>query len=290
MAAIRIKNNIGMEFVYIKPGTFMMGSPENELGRFDSETCHPVTLTKGFYMQTTTVTQGQWKAVMGNNPSFHNNSKPHYKNEAYRGPKNHDEELVRQLNRRFNRVRMHIVWSPYVDLSGCGDDNPVERVSWYDTQEFIQKLNSMEETDKYRLPTEAEWEYACKAGTQTPFSFGECLSSDQANIRGVIPYGNCPKGIKRETTMPVKSFPPNPWGLFDMHGNIFEFCQDWWTGEDYPSGSVKDPIGSVTGTYKVTRGGAFWLSARHCRSACPGWPLKPDRRDGSFGFRIVRTF
>jgi formylglycine-generating enzyme required for sulfatase activity len=187
-------NSIGMKFVWIPPGSFMMGSPKGEKGRAANETQHKVTLTKGFFMGVYTVTQEQWKEVMGNNPSF------------FRGKKN----------------------------------LPVENVTWNDCQEFVKKLR---EKDKkaYRLPTEAEWEYACRAGTTTPFYFGETISTDQANYDGNSVYGNGKKGIYRGKTTPVGSFPPNAFGLYDMHGNLWQWCQDW--GGEYPQKDVLDPQG-----------------------------------------------
>ncbi|GBC60255.1 hypothetical protein DENIS_1206 [Desulfonema ishimotonii] len=170
-----VTNALGMNFVFIQPGTFMMGSPEDEPGRDDDETLHKITLTNGFYMQTTTVTQGQWKAVMGNNPSY---------------------------------------------FKECGDNCPVESVSWDDAQAFIVKLGQSG-SDGYRLPTEAEWEYACRAGTDTPFAFGKCLSTDQANYDGDYPLQGCPKGKYRKKPVPVASFDPNDFGLYDMHGNVW---------------------------------------------------------------------
>jgi formylglycine-generating enzyme len=215
----RFTNSIGMEFVWIPPGEFMMGSPENEPGRFDNETLHRVILTRGFYMQTTTVTQGQWKALMGNNPSY---------------------------------------------FKDGGDKCPVERVSWDDAQEFIKKLNQKEKSE-YRLPTEAEWEYACRAGTDTPFYFGKCLSTDEANYDGNYPLEGCSKGIYRKKPVPVKAFPPNAWGLYDMHGNVWEWCHDWYG--DYPTTSVTDPTGPDSGSNRVRRGGSWSNGARFCRSA-----------------------
>ncbi|QTA82859.1 Sulfatase-modifying factor enzyme domain-containing protein [Desulfonema limicola] len=176
-------SEIKMKFVYIRPGEFMMGSPKDEPERSDDEVLHKVILTKGFYMQTTPVTQAQWKAVMGSNPS------------------------------RFK---------------DGGDNCPVENVSWDDAQDFIKALNKTAGKQKYRLPTEAEWEYACRAGTKTPFYTGRCLGTDQANYDGNNPLKGCPKGIYRKKTTPVGSFPSNPWGLYDMHGNVWEWCQDWY--------------------------------------------------------------
>jgi len=237
----KVTNNLGMEFVYIKPGTFMMGSPSNEPKRDNDERQHRVTLTRGFYMQTTEVTQGQWKRVMGSNPS------------------------------RFKN---------------CGDNCPVEQVSWNDVQKFIGKLNQMEGGNKYRLPTEAEWEYAARAGTDTPFSFGRCLSTEQANYDGNNPMPGCAKGEYRKTPVPVASFPPNAWGLYDMHGNVWEWCQDWFG--DYPSSSVTDPTGPSLGSYRVNRGGSWGGSAGHCRSADRDRSA-PGSRYGDLGFRLARA-
>jgi len=232
-------NSIGMEFVLIPAGTFMMGSPDDETRRDDDERLHKVTLTKPFYLQTTEVTQRQWKALMGNNPS------------------------------RFK-----------------GDDHPVERVSWKDAREFIQKLNGKEGTDRYRLPTEAEWEYACRAGTENPFSTGRCISTDEANYDGNHPMSGCSKGIYREKTMPVGSFSSNQWGLYDMHGNVWEWCGDRY-GE-YPGNPVIDPTGPSSGTGRVLRGGSWFILARYLRAANRLGDL-PDIRGYDIGFRVVRA-
>ena len=155
-----------------------MGSPSGETGRDNDETQHQVTLTKGFYMQTTEVTQGQWMAVMGNNPSYFKN---------------------------------------------CGNDCPVEQVSWNDVQEFIRRLNQKEGGSSYRLPTEAEWEYAARAGTITPFNTGNCLSTDQANYDGNYPLSGCSKGEYRKTTNESRSLSHRMHGVFttctEMSGN-----------------------------------------------------------------------
>jgi formylglycine-generating enzyme required for sulfatase activity len=232
-------NSIGMEFVYIPPGTFTMGSPKDEPGRYNDEIQHEVTISKPFFMQTTEVTQGQWKAVMGNNPS------------------------------RFK---------------DCGDNCPVESVSWNDIQDFIKKLNQKGE-GTYRLPTEAEWEYAARAGTMTPFAFGKCLSTDQANYNGNYPLEDCPKGQWRQKTVPVGSFDPNAWGLYDMHGNVWEWCQDWYG--DYPSSAVTDPTGAENGSVRVLRGGSWSHDARDCRTASRNGST-PDDRSYFGGFRLVR--
>lgn len=231
----------GAKFIFIPAGTFTMGSPPEEPGRFDNETQHKVTISRPFYMQTTTVTQGQWKAVMGSNPS---------------------------------------------SFKDCGDDCPVEQVSWKDVQEFIRMLNHQEKPDKYRLPTEAEWEYAARAGTTTPFNTGSCLTTDQANYNGNYPLSGCPKGEYRQKTVRVGSFSPNAWGLYDMHGNVWEWCQDWYG--DYPSGSVTDPTGPLSGSSRVSRGGSWLYYAGRCRSAARYLHTPGDRYRG-MGFRLVIT-
>jgi len=231
---------LGAKFVLIPAGTFTMGSPSNEPGRRNDETQHQVTISKSFYMQTTHVTQGQWKRMMGSNPP---------------------------------------------DFENCGDDCPVNNVSWNDAQEFIGRLNRHEGTDKYRLPTEAEWEYAARAGTTTPFNTGNCLSTDQANYNGNYPYFRCPSEEFRHKHVRVASFAPNAWGLYDMHGNVWQWCQDWYG--DYPSGSVTDPTGPSSGKVRIYRGGGV-TSASNCRSANRGF-IPPSYRDSGLGFRLVRT-
>jgi formylglycine-generating enzyme len=214
-------NSIGMKFAWIRPGTFMMGSPKDEQERAMDETQHKVKLTRGFYMGVCAVTQEQWKETMGNEPS------------NFKGEKN----------------------------------LPVEQVTWDDCQEFIKKLR---EKDKkpYRLPSEAEWEYCCRAGTTTPFYFGETISTDQANYRGEFTYGNGKKGIYRGKTTPVGSFPANAWGLHDMCGNVAQFCQDWYG--DYPQNEVTDPRGPGKGQLRVLRGGSWFFVPAACRSASRG--------------------
>jgi formylglycine-generating enzyme required for sulfatase activity len=232
-------NSIGMKFVWIPPGTFLMGSPKEEKERqlFNAdETQHKVTLTKGFYMGVYAVTQEQYETVMGKNPSH------------FKGEKN----------------------------------LPVQTVSWNDCQEFVKKLR---EKDKklYRLPTEAEWEYSCRAGTKTPFHFGETISTDQANYNGDFTYGDGKKGVYREKTTPVGSFPANAWGLHDMHGNVWEWCEDWHG--DYPQKDVVDPQGPEKGQARVLRGGSWADNPRNCRSAHRSG-REPGYRNVNVGCRL----
>jgi formylglycine-generating enzyme required for sulfatase activity len=230
-------NALGMKFVWIPPGSFIMGSPKEELQRRTNESQRKVTLTKGFYMGVYAVTQEEWQAVTDNNPS------------EFRGEKK----------------------------------LPVEKVSWEDCQEFIKNLRKVDKKP-YRLPTEAEWEYACRAGTTTPFYFGNSISTEQANYFGEAAFGNGKIGVNRKKTTPVGSFPANVWGLYDMHGNVWQWCQDWY--EENPK-EVVDPQGPKTGAvpvfaadgfqpYRVQRGNSWGGDPMYCRSACrtcgvPGW-------------------
>lgn len=183
-------NRLGMKFVWIPPGSFLMGSPKDEEARESNEIQHKVTLTRGFYLGVYAVTQEEWRAVMGANPS------------RFRG--------VPKL--------------------------PVEQVSWEDCHDFLDKLGA-KDGRAYRLPTEAEWEYACRAGTTSPFHFGATISTEQANFNGTT--GKGAEGIYRLRTTPVGSFSPNGWGLYDMHGNVWQWCADGY-GE-YARGAVIDP-------------------------------------------------
>ena len=236
----KIKNSIGMEFVLILPGKFMMGSPENEPGRYTGERLHAVNLTSPFYMQTTEVTQAQWKALTGKNPSSHKR---------------------------------------------CGDNCPVEQVSWNDVQKFIQKLNQKEGTDKYRLPTEAEWEYACRAGSMTAFPNGgitklQCGRDD--NLDSIGWY--C--GNSNNIIQPAAQKKPNAWGLHDMLGNVQEWCQDWFG--PYPDDEVVNPKGPKKGSYRAMRGGTWYSPARDTRCASRfGSP--PHYRFQHIGFRLCMT-
>jgi formylglycine-generating enzyme required for sulfatase activity len=167
-----------------------------------------------------------------------------------------------------------------------GDEHPVERVSWDDIQVFIDRLNGAGPDLRLRLPTEAEWEYACRAGTKTPFSFGNTISTDQANYDGNhAPYRNGSNGEYRGQTVEVESLRTNPWGLHQMHGNVWEWCQDWYG--DYPSGLVQDPAGPPAGGERVLRGGSWFGNPRSLRSARRGY-WQPGWCDDYTGFRLAR--
>ena len=163
-------------------------------------------------------------------------------------------------------------------------NNPVEQVSWNTVKSFIEKLNQLIPHVDARLPTEAEWEYACRAGTTTPFSFGDNITPEQVNYDGNYPYTGGKKGLYREKTVPVKSLPPNAWGLYEMHGNVYEWCEDWFG--DYAAGLQTDPLGPDTGAYRVLRGGSWIDYGRGVRSAYR-YRYEPDRRSRSIGFRLA---
>jgi sulfatase modifying factor 1 len=241
----RVTNSLGMEFVLIPAGSFHMGSPKREEGYQGNERRHKVTLTKRFYMQTTEVTIGQWHAVMGK--GFIN---------LHKGPEN----------------------------------LPVTRVSWFDVQNFILWLNRKND-GVYRLPTEAEWEYACRAGTQTPYYWGSEVTCSNAM------YGNNPMdnywcesyvaehGLEPGKPAPVKSYPPNPWGLYDMSGNVWEWCQDWFYY--YPMGHLIDPKGPEHGNSRARRGGSWFGGPESLRSGNRNF-ANPAFKEVTLGFRLVR--
>jgi len=166
-----------------------------------------------------------------------------------------------------------------------GAENPVEQVSWSDCQEFAKKLSAKFDGLTFALPTEAEWEYACRAGTGTPFHTGETIATDQANYGGNYTYGGGRKGVWRKKTAPVGSFRPNAFGLFDVHGNVWEWCQDWYA-DNYPAGAQTDPTGPARGEYRVLRGGSWFSRPRFCRSATRRGVGPSNRRD-SRGCRLV---
>ena len=238
-----------MEFVEIPAGEFKMGSPKNEIGRyFDEEPFHHVTISKPFCMGKYPVTQKQWMEVMDYNPSYFK-----------------------------------------------GDDLPIECVSWNDVQSFIKKLNRIEITNKYRLPSEAEWEYAARAGTTTRYSFGDDVCSYQSSRNGWIRYGDDLNlgeyawfdNNSGDKTHPVGKKKPNPWGLYDMHGNVWEWVQDEWHN-DYEGAPIDGSAwGDGVSHNRVIRGGSWLINAKYCRSALR---LSSDTylRSYNLGFRLVK--
>jgi formylglycine-generating enzyme required for sulfatase activity len=223
----------GLEMIWVEPGTFTMGSPASEPEREAGETQHEVTLTQGYFLGVNEVTQALYEEVMGVNPS------------QFKGP---------QL--------------------------PVEKVSWDDAIAFIQKLNQREldagrlpEGIGYSLPTEAQWEYACRAGTTTAYSFGATITPEQANFKD--------SGLEKTTD--VGSYPANAWGFHDLYGNVWEWTADWHG--NYPAGAVSDPAGAETGSLRVRRGGSWYDNGSYVRSAGRS-RLTPDNRYLTLGFRL----
>ncbi len=251
-----ITNSIGMKLVLIPAGKFLMGSPKDEKERFHGEVQHEVSITKPFNLGVYMVTQAEYEKVMGNNPS-------------YFSPKGDGKDEVEDM-----------------DTSHF----PVEMVSWEDAIAFCKKLSELPEEKKagrvYRLPTEAEWEYACRAGTKTVFHYGDSLSSKQANFDGNDPYGGADKGPNLNRTAKVGSYAPNAFGLYDMHGNVWEWCQDWYNGGYYKNSPKEDPPGPAQASDRVVRGGSWYSHGWDCRSA-GRHRLGPASRFASLGFRVA---
>jgi formylglycine-generating enzyme required for sulfatase activity len=260
-----IINSIGMKLVLIPKGKFTMGSPPGETGRRDDEKQHEVEITRDFYLGVYEVTQKQYRTVMGHNPSYFSrdgtaSKEGEYKNGKPAGGKDKvkdfkDEEL---------------------------DEFPVENVSWEDAQTFLKKLNALaaekEKGRRYRLPTEAEWEYACRGGAASSKAFhtGDALSSEQANF----------SDTKLGRTEKVGSYKANAFGLYDMHGNVWEWCADWYGSDYYGKSPRRDPKGRDEGSDRVCRGGCWYLSAWDCRSAFR-IRFVPGRRVNDLGFRVA---
>jgi formylglycine-generating enzyme required for sulfatase activity len=256
-------NGIKLEMVYIPEGSFLMGSPESEEDRNDSESPqHDVTVS-AFFMGKYPVTQGQWKVIA---------SRTDLKVILYLDPDpSHFKEPYQNIDR----------WR-----------RPVEDVSWYQAVEFCARLSKLTGRN-YRLPSEAEWEYACRAGTTTPFYFGETINTDLANYSGTDyekwsgSYGKGPKGVYREQTTPVGEFPANAFGLYDMHGNIWEWCADEWH-DNYNGAPIDGSIwlnGNQDGS--PLRGGSWVNYPNTCRSAIRNYYVRRDDYDDPSGFRVV---
>ncbi len=225
----------GMTFVRLPAGHFVMGSPADEPGREPQEVPHVVQLSRPTWMAAHEVTQAQWRAVMGTDPS-------HFR----------------------------------------GDDaRPVERVSWHDARAFAATLSQRTPGNHFRLPTESEWEHACRAGGTTPFAMGATLDASQANVGRLM--GGRLDG--RGQTVAVGTFPPNAWGLHDMHGNVWEWTDDAHC--PYVLADARDPIGRCDSPHKVIRGGSWAFSADNARCALR-YTHRPGDVGYSLGFRVVR--
>ena len=246
---------VGVKLCWCPAGTFLMGSPREEPGHRADEEQVKVKLTRGFWMSKYEVTQGEWQRVMGKLPG----------------------ELT--------------------DAGGTGDDFPAYNMNYPEAESFCQKLTELAHKSgelpgdwEFRLPAEAQWEYACRAGTTTATSFGDKLSSKQANFQGK-PYNGAEEGPSLQRATKAGSYPPNPWGICDMHGNQFEWCRDWYhdrlPGGDDPDLSATQGTKNRDGTYsRVRRGGAFTDDGQFCRSALR-LRFEPERRYDHIGFRVV---
>jgi formylglycine-generating enzyme required for sulfatase activity len=259
--------DLGMVFVRIPPGEFDMGSPRQESGRDDDETLHRVVrLTQAYYLMNTEVTQGQWRMVVDATADTTLDPNPSY-------------------------------------FTNCGDDCPVEWVTWNEVQLFIRALEEMYQgAYEFRLPTEAQWEYAAIAGSDTAFSGGPITVPDSGldpvldtlgwyNRNSDVGYDPCVSYADSSDgysaclgSHPVAGKIPNTWGLYDMHGNVYEWCRDWY--EDYPTGNIIDPQGPNNGTWRLLRGGSMEEGADDCRSAYRG-TCRPDDTNTDCGFRLV---
>lgn len=234
-------NLIGMKFIRLPAGSFLMGSPETEIRRNKNEIRHKVTLTRPFYLQTTEVTQQQWADVMGTYPS-------HFEN--------------------------------------CGMDCPVENVRYSNVEEFIKRLNKMDNTTHYRLPTEAEWEYAARAGSYSAFFNGPMIVEGDYSTNSYLASMGWYYRNSRQAPHRVAQKTPNAWGFYDMHGNVWEWCSDWQ--RPYPFHSETDPKGAVFARAKIRRGGSWAHYPEYCRSAYRSW-FDPEDTKPEIGFRMAIT-
>ena len=233
MRTADLGNGVKLDLVLIPAGEFLMGSPDADVAASrDEKPQHRVRITNPFYLGKYLVTQQQWEAVMGGNPS------------RFKGPR-----------------------------------NPVEQVSWDDCQVFLEKLNAKagKEPGKFALPTEAQWEYACRAGSGGRYCFGD----DESRL-GDYAWHSMNAG---DRTHPVGEKKPNAWGLYDMHGNVWEWCADWYDGRYYTTLPSDDPTGPTGGSYRVCRGGCWYYPSWHCRSAYR-FTSEPGVKDDALGLRV----
>jgi uncharacterized protein (TIGR02996 family) len=236
MKPVRPRRSLGgLELAWIPPGSFLMGSPPEEAHRSGNEQQHRVTLTRAFWMGVFPITQSQWLTVTGSNPTAFSPQGPRHDN-----------------------------------IRGCKRDDllrfPIDSVSWTQANHFRDRLRELL-GQPITLPTEAQWEYACRAGTTSPFHFGGVLNGKQASCDGGVPYGTTRKGPFLNRPSPVGSFPPNAWGLYDMHGNMLEWCLDAYR-EQYERLPATDPVyHSPRAGQRIARGGCWYSNSHACRSA-----------------------
>ncbi|WP_334311637.1 SUMF1/EgtB/PvdO family nonheme iron enzyme [Dolichospermum planctonicum] len=251
-----LRNGVTLEMVSIPGGTFKMGSPENEEGYRSSQSPQHKVTVPPFFMGKYSVTQQQWRVVAA----------------------------LEKVNIDLKSDPSHFKGDGSTSLT---NNLPVERVSWNDAQEFCARLSRMA-NKTYRLPTEAEWEYACRGGTTTPFYCGETISTDLANYDGNYTYGQGQKGEYREKTTKVGIFPANPFGLYDMCGNVWEWCEDGWH-ENYINAPIDGSAWTSLGSKVVLRGGSWVNDPQVCRSASRGGNYGGERGGiyNVIGFRVV---
>ena len=238
---VDLNSTVDLEMIWVEPGTFMMGSPTTEADRYPNENQHEVTLTKGFYLGKYEVTQAQYEAVMTGNTDSLSATPSQY---------------------------------------GGNPDRPVEKVSWDDIQKFLTRLNAQEAGNipagwAYVLPTEAQWEYACRAGTTTVYSWGNTVTSVNAKYNYNI----------GDETSNVGDYPANPWGFYDMHGNVWEWTADWYVAAYPTDNPTIDPTGPASGLRRVLRGGSWLFDATTPRSA-ERTSVAPGYRGNDIGFRV----
>lgn len=239
---VNLAEKINLEMVSIPSGEFLMGTPANEQGRNGDEAPQHLVKINNFFLGKYPITQGQYQAVMGENPAFFQ-----------------------------------------------GNNKPVENLSWFEAMSFCVKLSSLT-GKKFRLPTEAEWEYACRAGTNTPFSYGTTITADLVNYKANFGYGEGGKGYWRQETTQVGNFPANGFGLYDLHGNVWEWCADHWH-ENYEQAPNDGSIWLDTDSEddqqpRVIRGGSWDDTAFYCRAGVRMWTL-PQLKGKLIGFRVA---
>ncbi|KPA19311.1 serine/threonine protein kinase [Candidatus Magnetomorum sp. HK-1] len=266
----------GMEFVWVPKGCFMMGQTESEkkelikeIGQKDYDSYYKDELPQhevcvdGFWM-------GKYEVTVEEYMIFAKNNTQHMPEWLEPGSDYNIEEGTNDYYKKFVNEKKY----------------PVVGVSWNNAKEMSKWLSSQNKKRKIMLPTEAEWEYACRAGTKTPFYFGETITVDLANYNGNCPYGNAPKGIYRQKTTVVGSFPPNKFGLFDMHGNVREWCEDVYKSNAYEKHTKQNPVVTDGGSNRVLRGGGWLSYARNLRSAIRDRNT-PGYRNNNIGFRLL---
>ena len=260
-----ISPNNNIVTVQIPAGTFTMGSPINEVNRINNETQHQVTLS-AFRMSKYEITNAQYASFL--------NAKSIGSNALYAAGTYPTQVLISANS----TLGLQYVGSQWTPVAGC-ENKPVINVTWYGASEFAAYVGGS-------LPTEAQWEYACRGNTTTPFNTGNCLNNTQTNYTWSAPYNTCTNSFTNSpgTTQTVGSYAANGYGLFDMHGNVWEWCSDWFG--TYSASAQTNPTGAVSGTYRVSRGGSYDDSAQYCRSAYRNYD-SPSSNNAFVGFRIV---